>query len=427
MKKLAILLTVALIMSILPMGAVSANSVGPSWVWGIDPSSAGEELVLLDAWTGTEYARLALPDISSSDTELALAGGSDKLFYVNSDYDEEKVYVLDPTDGSTTSTVWLTGDYEVDGIGYYGGGGGYLYTSGCAVDDLHRYSAAGGDPTYYWSDSVDPQAVGGDDTGRIFTTSYNGTHHNIIEVDPLTDVAALNTFAPPTQDIVGMAYDGTNLYVSDTNDMLYILDPDDGEVLNSLDLGFNLYALAISAAMPPAIVSDKFIFEQIDHGDGDGIIEVGEEWQFNVVIVVVNVSPEEITEILLKDNLGGDIKINRVIWPGSGGWVVVPQPTEKKKQDNQTTIGPFTVEWTGKTKKAHLYFDVGTLAAGESSGVYQLDITTDINPGGKQEWTSEGPTELNSGATAKGLLGGLYEVESVSEPLEVVVQPLDLD
>lgn len=177
----------------------------------------------------------------------------------------------------------------------------------------------------------------------------------------------------------------------------------------------------------PVLTVDKWVYEQVElDGDGDGIIEVGEEWQFNIVIEITNVSVGEVTEILLKDNLGGDLILNRVLWE-PGNWVPVVQPTAKKKQDNVTDYGPFTIEWTGKTKKAHLYIDVGSLDSGEWSGFFQLDVSTDTNPGGHQEWTSEGPTELNSGATAKGLLQGWYEVESVSTPIEVEVLPIDLD
>lgn len=61
--------------------------------------------------------------------------------------------------------------------------------------------------------------------------------------------------------------------------------------------------------------------------------------------------------------------------------------------------------WTGKTSKAHVSFDVGTLGYGKVIYV-NLFLTTDINPGNQQEYSSEEPTTLNSGATAKGLLDG---------------------
>lgn len=251
-------LVLVMIATILSMAAVSADPQ-PSWVWGIDPASTGNELVLLDAWTGTEYARFALPTISSDDTEQGLAGESAQLYYVNGDDDDSTVYLLDPTDGSTLGTVTLNEGWDVDGLGNYGGSAGYLYTSGCTVDDMHRYPAVGGWPTYYWSTIYDPKAVGGDDTGRIYTYGQLGEFGpwRIAQIDPVNNVAPLNTFISPSEDVVGMAYDGTNLYVSDTSNMLYILNRDDGTVLNSLDLGFTLYALAVTEVLPPTLVLEK--------------------------------------------------------------------------------------------------------------------------------------------------------------------------
>ena len=272
-------LVLVMIATILSMGAANADS--PSWVWGVDPASTDNELVLLDAWTGTEYARFALPTISSGDMEQGLAGESAQLYYVNGDVNDSKVYLLDPTDGSTLGTViLLDGDgWDVDGLGNYNGSAGYLYSSGCPVEDLHRYPAVGGLPTYYWSTIYDPKTVGGDDTGRIYTYGQLDDEYGdwvIAQIDPENNVAPLNTFTSPSEDPVGMAYDGTDLYVSDTSDMLYILDRDDGTVLNSLDLGFTLYALAVTEELPPpALVVEKdyrytnVCFEKDNDGDGD--------------------------------------------------------------------------------------------------------------------------------------------------------------
>jgi hypothetical protein len=63
----------------------------------------------------------------------------------------------------------------------------------------------------------------------------------------------------------------------------------------------------------------------------------------------------------------------------------------------------------------------------------QLWLKTDINTGtgngkkpGHQEYTEPGLHELNSGATAKGLLQGWYEVEATTASIEVDVLPQDL-
>lgn len=173
----------------------------------------------------------------------------------------------------------------------------------------------------------------------------------------------------------------------------------------------------------PGLICDKVLWDYSDEGDGDGIIEVGEEWWFSVMITVQNVSPGDVTEFVIKDNIAGDLLINAYWMEGDLDWTYLPPPGEsKKKKVDGYTDGIITIEWTGKTKKAHVYFnDLGTLEPGESITLW-LWLITDINPGNHQEYTSEGPTDLNSGATAKGMLYG-YEAEAVSASIEVDVQP----
>ncbi|MHA2070022.1 MAG: hypothetical protein ACXABY_37125, partial [Candidatus Thorarchaeota archaeon] len=203
----------------------------------------------------------------------------------------------------------------------------------------------------------------------------------------------------------------------------------EASITNSLDSILDSF---IGLDLGPVLYVDKWLFEQADQGDGDGILEVGEEWWFNVVIEVHNISGVAIEEVLLKDNIAGDLLAFRYGHPGSGGWIDVPVPTEKSKKDNIWTDGFITIEWTGKTKKAHVYFDLGSLDPGQATFV-QLWLITDINTGtgkgkkaGHQEYTSPGLTELNSGATAKGLIEGWLEVEAESASIEVDVQPQDL-
>ena len=180
----------------------------------------------------------------------------------------------------------------------------------------------------------------------------------------------------------------------------------------------------------PVIIIDKFAFEAIDQGDGDGVLEVGERWVWNVVIEVQNVSVGTINDVVVQDNLGGDLQIEMFRHSYTPDpWLLIPPPTNKKETWVDPEASDFSVLWTGKTLKAHIWWEVGDLDPGESDFI-QIVFATDINTGtgngkkdGHQEYTSEGPTELNSGATAKGLLQGWYEVEAVSEPIEVDVQP----
>ena len=146
----------------------------------------------------------------------------------------------------------------IDGIGYYANGDSYLYTSGCSVEDAHRYVASDGSgPEFYWSNVYDPRAMAGDNGGLIFTFSRTSQDTfnpdgpwGIYEIDPLSNIDATWFADSPSDDIVGMAYDGTYLYLSDTNNMLYTMN-NSGMLINTLDLvDYSLYALASTEGTP---------------------------------------------------------------------------------------------------------------------------------------------------------------------------------
>jgi len=333
--------------------------------------------------------------------------------------------VLDAADASTSETRTLSGSWDVDGLGYWTGTeGNYIYTSGCTVEDLHRCPAAGDGPTFFWSTVFDPQAVGGDDTGRIFTTDYVAEQYVIAEIDPVNDVAPLNTFASPSQEIVGMAFDGEYLYASDTVGYLYTMDPETGEVLNSLELGYVLYALAVTDVLPPALVVEKIATNAEDQGDEDGNIELNERWVWVWEVTVTNVSLSTVNSVVLKDNLGGDLELLKVRPEGDLEWTDVVKPGDKKKESE--TFAGVEVLWTGKSAKIHWSLEIGDLEPGVSSSI-ELMVATDVNPGGHQQYTSLGEHCQNSGATAKGLIDNLYKVEGTSDPIcvEVVEEVAD--
>jgi hypothetical protein len=60
----------------------------------------------------------------------------------------------------------------------------------------------------------------------------------------------------------------------------------------------------------------------------------------------------------------------------------------------------------GNSEKVFLDWNVGSLTAGQTATV-SLTVSTDLNPAGKQEFTSCGTYYLNSGATAKWLDNGV--------------------
>jgi hypothetical protein len=143
-------------------------------------------------------------------------------------------------------------------------------------------------------------------------------------------------------------------------------------------------------------------------GEPNSIIDLGEKWYFVLNITVTNPSPVTVTDVIVKDNLGGDLELN--------DWL--------------ESTGTFDSWTTGKTEKVHLVWTVGDLAPAQSETLLLL-VSTDMNTGhgngknpqfpeGHQEYTSPGEHCLNSGATAKGfvtLASGLWEVSDTTDEI----------
>jgi hypothetical protein len=243
---------------LLLVGLTSMTQAGPT-IFGVD--SASQQLVSFDPWTGTEIRRMNLPGgISPTDTQIGLAGSRDfELYYVDSDVDHTQVYVLDSLEGSVKRTFYAEGGglqpYLVAGLAYEGSGSyGYLYKVGCTEQyDVHRFEAVdGGNVDLFWGGDIYYEqpifddAMGGDDYGRIFALDKPT---QIVELDPL-DPDWNRTMDTSLTDVVGMAYDGTYLYASTLDNMVYILDPDTAAVLNSTSMDYTLYALGAAPVIP---------------------------------------------------------------------------------------------------------------------------------------------------------------------------------
>lgn len=127
--------------------------------------------------------------------------------------------------------------------------------------------------------------------------------------------------------------------------------------------------------------------EEVD-GNADGIINLGEVWDFGILIVVQNNSSDNITGIVVQDRLGAEFMFS----PDYPVPLIPP-----------TTTGPASLDWyvKGNSHKLFLTWTVGDLGPGESAKL-KFVVRTDENPGGHQEFTSPDTYCLNSGATAKG-------------------------
>lgn len=103
------------------------------------------------------------------------------------------------------------------------------------------------------------------------------------------------------------------------------------------------------------------------------------------------------------------------------GTVVVSQTVEKK---GELTFDDCTILWTGKSTKVHFMWEIGAMAAGEERVLF-LVISTDMNPAGKQEYTSPGEYELNSGAVVKGINDAGKQVVAETDQIMLSVRDLD--
>lgn len=96
----------------------------------------------------------------------------------------------------------------------------------------------------------------------------------------------------------------------------------------------------------------------------------------------------------LPDDWGGDVE-NVVVYDRFGAEIEIEEPFP-------VCISQGTVSYTtkGKSEKAFLKWEIGTLSPGDTACL-EILISTDLNPAGKQEYTSPGCYELNSGAVLK--------------------------
>ena len=180
----------------------------------------------------------------------------------------------------------------------------------------------------------------------------------------------------------------------------------------------------------------KWLEDAWEETPDDGVIDLGERWLFNIGITVSNDLPFPITNVMVKDNFGGDLEVVSVDVMGDMiGPTLVPDPSTLPNGKKPTWSDPTTgvsIQWTGKTQKAHLSWNVGTLPPNfippPQSATLFIVVATDMNtgngngnnlkfPNGHQEYTSEGELCLNSGATATGLIEGDWAVIDKSDEI----------
>ena len=225
-------------------------------VWGVDPTMAGYELVYMDAFSPTVFARYPLPGIRVTDTRIGLAGDAGwVLYYVNGDTDPNTIHLLSSGDGSHLGEVKIGGVAQPHGLGLVAG---MFFAADEFSKDLLAYPLGGGPSIGPWSDVYDVRAVAGDTGNRLFVYSdikIGGSPQGmyaIYELDPLNPGAPARFFSGiPGGDIVGMASDYQFLYVSDSQRHLFVIDASSGGLVHVQDLGFVVYGLGTTRITSP--------------------------------------------------------------------------------------------------------------------------------------------------------------------------------
>lgn len=125
------------------------------------------------------------------------------------------------------------------------------------------------------------------------------------------------------------------------------------------------------------------------------------QWSFGITVDLPGDWGGAIENVVVYDRLGAEIEIDE------------PFPV---------SISHGTVSYTtkGKSEKVFLTWDIGRLLPGESARL-EINISTDHNPAGKQQYTSPGCYELNSGAVLKFKFEG-KKYSAYTLPINVLVE-----
>lgn len=124
-------------------------------------------------------------------------------------------------------------------------------------------------------------------------------------------------------------------------------------------------------------------------GDGDGIVEVGEYVEFSMRIGISAYRGDDWFNVMVYDRISAELDIISIDSVSQGSVEYYRNPGGKK------------VKTKGATE---LVWHVGDLAEGEGAQLY-FTVATNLNPAGKQRYTSPGTYELNSGPTLKCNVG----------------------
>jgi len=349
-------------------------------------------------------------------------------------------------DGTITAGVGVLADQEVypgapltsfptgyysEGLDWFDTDSSLTWTTG---DDLHVEDPAthpGAIRDGIHNDFLDPIVLDLDNS--LDGTAGNESVHVDLETGTVDPTGLLWPHIPAMDPQIAFSDSNGNTFWDDGEDI--VLDTDLDSVFGWNTQTYIFYGENSVPGDPYMDITKELVYAWPDADDGgdDWILDLNEKWYFQMDITVTNPSSTPVTNVMVKDNFGGDLELVSTQVDGGVVFGWSGYPLTKNKKDNSVTQGEVTVEWSGKSEKAHLFWNVedGTLSPGETHTLAVV-VSTDINTGdgngrkasGHQEYTSEGEHCLNSGATAKGVveLDSIdLEVSYTTDPICVVV------
>ncbi len=167
--------------------------------------------------------------------------------------------------------------------------------------------------------------------------------------------------------------------------------------------------LALTQVMSTVLACHKELV-WIEDADGDGRVEVGEYVEFRMAILIRAYRGYDWTDIMVYDRISAELDVDLGSFEASQGTVV--HCAHLGRHGRGATL---------------LIWDVGDLEAsdipGEGASLY-FTAFTNINPAGKQRYTSPGTYELNSGPTLKCIEDG-HQYSEYLNSISITVHPAD--
>ena len=195
------------------------------------------------------------------------------------------------------------------------------------------------------------------------------------------------------------------VFVGSLDHKFYALDEDDGSLI------WSYYTGASRLIGSPAVACGK-VYVGNENGKVYAFgsaspdilkVPIKTDAQWMIKIEITNPFTYTMEDVFISDRLAGDLELH----DGNSLTATTANTDPEDIDPIFMSHGDWTIWTQGNSKKVFIEWDVGDLEPGQTAHLIFL-VSTDINPGtgsdkkgGKQEYTSAGWHELNSGATLK--------------------------